>query len=99
MNSSVDFLIEPAIIMVQPLKENVMSKLYSDIPSDLPCYIVNEDLWEIFSNVYKSENNIRPDGTWTEAEVVQYLDLRDTNDLVLKESEYDFYNEHELERF
>jgi hypothetical protein len=49
-----------------------------DIPSDVfPCYTRNPDLWEIFCNVYKSDTDRIPNGYWTEAEVVQYLDERE----------------------
>jgi hypothetical protein len=46
----------------------------SDIPSEQMCYDVNPSLWEVFHNVYKSVNGVRPCTDWTESEVVQWLD-------------------------
>lgn len=45
-----------------------------DLPLNKPCYLVNMDLWKHFHNVYKSVNDVRPSGDWTEEEVVQWLD-------------------------
>lgn len=73
------------------------AKIYSAIPSDTACYAANPDLWELFSNVYKSDTDRRPTGFWSEAEVIQYLDLRTESDLVThyddlaKQAEY--YNQ------
>jgi hypothetical protein len=57
-----------------------VSKTMSDIPSPNLCYIVNPDLWEIFHNVFKSDEGIRPSGDWTEEEVTQYLDNREISE-------------------
>lgn len=54
-----------------------MLSLFSAIPSENQCYIANPDLWEVFHNVYKSKFGIRPKGFWSEAEVVQFLDLEE----------------------
>ncbi len=54
-----------------------MRSIYSAIPSEAACYLVNPDLWEVFHNVYKSKFGIRPKGCWSEAEVVQFLDIEE----------------------
>lgn len=54
-----------------------MLSLFSAIPSENQCYLANPDLWEVFNNVYKSKFGVKPRGFWSEAEVVQFLDIED----------------------
>lgn len=49
--------------------------MISAVPSESACNLVNPELWEVFHNVYKSKFGIRPRGFWSEAEVIQFLDL------------------------
>lgn len=49
-----------------------------DLPTNEPCHIVNQTLWGTFSDCHKDLNGFRPRGTWTEAEVVQWLDWYDS---------------------
>lgn len=61
-------------------------EMYSDIPSNEKCAIVNNPLWKTFSVIFKKETGKLPNPLmWTEADVVQWLDqdcevLVDTND-------------------
>jgi hypothetical protein len=47
-----------------------------NLPTNEPCAIVNFPLWEIFTEAYKAQTG-KPASPllWTEAEVVQWLDL------------------------
>lgn len=49
--------------------------MISAVPSESACNLVNPELWEVFHNVYKSKFGIRPRGFWSEAEVIQFLDI------------------------
>lgn len=62
-----------------PMANKSHTAFLSDYPSDKLCYEVNAELWEVFHNVYKSVNNVRPCSDWTEAEVVQWLDTYNTD--------------------
>lgn len=50
-------------------------EMYSDIPSNEKCAIINNPLWKTFSEIFKKETGKLPNPLmWTEAEVVQWLD-------------------------
>jgi len=67
------------------------------MPENKLCWEVNPELWETFHNVFKSVNNVRPCGDWTEEEVVQWLDTyQDENNkhfVVIDEQAYIDYRE------
>ena len=47
-----------------------------DLPTSEPCAIVNYPLWEVFCTEYKAQTGVPANPLlWTEAEVVQWLDL------------------------
>lgn len=47
-----------------------------NLPTDQPCAIVNFPLWEVFMEAFRAQTG-KPANPllWTEAEVVQWLDL------------------------
>lgn len=47
-----------------------------NLPTDQPCAIVNYPLWEVFCEAFRTQTG-KPANPllWTEAEVVQWLDL------------------------
>lgn len=52
--------------------------IYRDVPSDEACWLVNQELWHKFENTFNQDNGFMPRPEWTEAEVVQYLDQKET---------------------
>lgn len=55
----------------------IPSHLYRDLPSDEHCWLVNSALWLQFKEIYKWTYGFYPKDTWSEAEVVQFLDMMD----------------------
>ena len=51
--------------------------LYSDIPSDEACWLVNTKLWNEFVYTYEVVEGKPPSEAWSEAEVTQWLDMYD----------------------
>jgi hypothetical protein len=49
--------------------------IYSDIPSDEPCWLVNSRLWKDFCYTYELQEGKAPAEQWSEAEVTQWLDI------------------------
>ena len=52
-------------------------KLFRGIPSDELCWLVNSARWLQFKEIYKWTYGFYPKDTWSEAEVVQFLDMMD----------------------
>jgi hypothetical protein len=53
----------------------------SDIPNDmLPCEVSNKELWDIFINSFTIKRGFIPKIGWTEAEVVQWMDINIINE-------------------
>ena len=51
--------------------------LYSDIPSDEACWLVNTRLWNEFVYTYEVVEGKPPSEAWSEAEVTQWLNMYD----------------------
>lgn len=51
---------------------------FTDVPSDNACWLVNQKLWAKFEKEFNQDNGFMPRPEWTEAEVVQYLDQKET---------------------
>ena len=51
--------------------------LYSDIPSDEACWLVNTRLWNEFMYTYEIVEGKPPSEAWSEAEVTQWLNMYD----------------------
>ena len=49
--------------------------LFRGVPSDGPCHVANCQLWEVFVDQIKKKTGREPSHGWSEAEVVQWLDL------------------------
>ena len=50
---------------------------YRDIPSDEPCWLVNSQLWSEFCYAFELETGKATEEQWSEAEVIQWLDIFD----------------------
>lgn len=50
-------------------------ELFRGIPSEGPCHTANCQLWEVFVDQIKKRTGREPSHGWSEAEVVQWLDL------------------------
>ena len=52
--------------------------IYRDIPNDEVCWLINYELWQKFEEAFNLDNGFMPRPEWSEAEVVQYLDQKET---------------------
>jgi hypothetical protein len=54
----------------------VVKELEAIVGVDGPCHLLDPDAWEVYHNVYKSDEGVRPRGMLTRAEVEAYLAAR-----------------------
>jgi hypothetical protein len=50
------------------------SKMSSDYPSDVQCYVADPFLWKWFETAFYQQTGSEPSYDWTEAEVHQWID-------------------------
>lgn len=51
-----------------------MYNFFRDFPSEYPCHVVNQELWQSFVKLYQHTTGRTPVSVWSETEVVQWLD-------------------------
>lgn len=49
--------------------------MINPIPQNVDCRIANPELWKVFSEQFASCNRLRPTASWTEEQVIQWLDF------------------------